>query len=46
MNINYEKINSKYDRYVKLDTSKKNILILGSAKTRNERNNIINPINP
>ena len=46
MNINYEKINSKYDRYVRLDTSKKNILILGSAKTRNERNNIINPINP
>lgn len=45
MNINYEKIDTQYDRYIKLDNTKKNILILGNAETRNERNNIINPIN-
>lgn len=45
MNINYEKINYTYDKYIKLDTSKKNILILGKGFSKNERNNIINPVN-
>ena len=44
MSIRYEKIDRKYDRYVKLDTSRKNILLLGSGSTRNERCNIINPV--
>ena len=44
MDIRYEKINKEYDRYIKLDSSKKNILILGSATSKNERSNIINPI--
>ena len=43
MSIRYEKINRQYDRYIKLDTSKKNIILLGSGSTRNERCNIINP---
>lgn len=45
MDIRYEKVNYTYDKYIKLDTSKKNILILGRGNTKNERNNIINPIN-
>ena len=45
MNIKYEKINYTYDKYIQLDSSKKNILILGKGNTKSERNNIINPIN-
>lgn len=43
MNIKYEKIKKEYDKQINLDTSKKNILILGNGNTKNERCNIIKP---
>lgn len=43
MNINYEKRNNSYSTIDKFDSTKNNILLLGSSSTEKERCNIINP---
>ena len=44
MNISYEKVRINTNKYTNLDKSKKNILILGAAKSDKEKCNIINPV--
>lgn len=44
MNITYEKTKINYNQFLKIDKTKKNILIIGPAINDNKRGSIINPV--
>lgn len=44
MNITYEKTKINYNQFLKIDKTKKNILIIGPANNDNKRGDIINPV--
>lgn len=44
MNIIYEKTKINYNQFLKIDKTKKNVLIIGPANNDNKRGDIINPV--